>query len=73
VGGAARWSDHATWGGAAPPNSEGDRNDTQIMFIPNGTHLLLDVAQLYIRIWVIEGKLTISDESNVDLGTRSGE
>ena len=63
-----RWSDSATWGGAPPPTSaQGTMNGTQIVFIPSGTHLLLDVPSVYVRIWVIEGSLSFADELNITL------
>ena len=62
-----RWSDSATWGGDAPPNN----TNTQIVFIPNGTHLLLDVPFVHVRVWVIEGSLALADEMDVELGAEA--
>ena len=56
-----RWSSDATWGG-----QPFQPNETSILYIPNGTHLLLDVS-VYVRIWVIEGSLTLADEADVEL------
>ena len=55
-----RWSDASTWGGSVPNSS------TPIVYIPNGTHVLLDTSA-YIRIWVIEGTLSFADEGDVHL------
>lgn len=65
-----RWSDPATWGGLPPPSANGNGslgvNGTDIMYIPNNTHILLDVS-VYIRVWVIEGILTLADEADIEL------
>ena len=55
-----RWSDPSTWGGTVPNSS------TPIVYIPNGTHILLDTS-IYVRIWVIEGILSFADESDLHL------
>ena len=65
-----RWSLASTWGGAAPPNSAGDTAGTPIVYIPNGTHILLDVS-VYVRIWVIEGKLTVEDGGDIEVGAEA--
>ena len=33
--------------------------------MPPGTHIVLDVPSIYVRIWVIEGVLSVADELDV--------
>ena len=61
-----RWSSTATWGGA-PPNS----STTELVYIPYGVHILLDVPSVYVRIWVVEGVLTLADEMDINLGAEA--
>ena len=51
--GAGRFSDPSTWG----PRGVPDQNSTDMLFIPAGFNLTLDVADTYFRVWVIEGHL----------------
>ena len=65
--GPLRWSDGATWGALGQPNA----SSTPILFIPNGTHLLIDVPAVYIRIIVVEGTLSFADELDITLGAEA--
>ena len=62
-----RWSSPSTWGSTW----DGSVFNGSICFIPNGTHVLLDVPAVYVRIWVIEGTLTLADELDISLGAEA--
>ena len=62
-----RWSAAATWGATW----NGTHFNGDICFIPNGTHILLDVASVYVRFWVIEGRLTLADELDISVGAEA--
>ena len=34
----------------------------QIVYIPWGVHIVLDVAEVYVRIWVVEGTLSFAEK-----------
>ena len=61
-----RWSDTATWGGLPVPSAA----DTDIVYIPAGTTLLLDES-VYIRFWVVEGVLKVPADVGKDLQLES--
>uniref|UniRef100_A0A7S2WHY1 G8 domain-containing protein n=1 Tax=Mucochytrium quahogii TaxID=96639 RepID=A0A7S2WHY1_9STRA len=51
-----RWSDQDTWGGRPPDEL------TEIVYIPAGKYILLDVPHVSIRIVVVEGTLKVSGD-----------
>ena len=61
-----RFSDTATWGGLAPPSDE----DTDIVYIPANTTLLLDES-VHIRFWVVEGVLKVPEDVGKDIKLES--
>lgn len=58
-----RWSSKATWGGQNPPTSA----DLDLLYIPEGRTLLLDVPHIDIRFWVIEGNLIWDDTMDIKM------
>jgi len=56
-----RWSAPATWQGLAPPVA-GD-----LVVIPPGQHILLDVSPPPLSALIVEGSLTFADERDVAL------
>ena len=61
--GAGRFSDPSTWGARGVP----DQNSTDMLFIPAGFNLTLDVADTYFRVWVIEGHLHFQRGMNITM------
>jgi len=61
--GAGRFSDPSTWG----PRGVPDQNSTDMLFIPAGFNLTLDVADTYFRVWVIEGHLNFQRGMNITM------
>ena len=55
------FSDPATWNGTSP-----NWTNIEILYIPSNTTLVLDES-VYIRFWVIEGTLIVSDTKNITM------
>ena len=55
------FSDPATWNGTSP-----NWTNVEILYIPSNTTLVLDES-VYVRFWVIEGTLIVSDTKNITM------
>ena len=54
---AGKFSDPSVWGSHGVPNM----NTTDMVVIPAGFNLTLDVSDTYFRVWIIEGRLDFAD------------
>eukprot|EP00941_MAST-03F_sp_MAST-3F-sp1_P003352 g3352.t1 len=61
--GQGRWSDASTWGNNPAPTKE----STDVVFVPAGFHLTIDVPNIYIRVWIIEGTLDFDPTMDVHM------
>ena len=55
------FSDPAAWNNTSP-----NWTNIEILYLPTGTTLYLDES-IYIRFWVIEGTLIVSDTKNITM------